>query len=63
MALLCRRLLLFTKNLPIPIREDAIAPGISEHTSMRADSSKGFLERPSSASTVTTTKSKLPMIV
>ncbi|XP_025211702.1 V-set and immunoglobulin domain-containing protein 2 [Theropithecus gelada] len=45
------------------LREDAMAPGISEHTSVRADSSKGFLERPSSASTVTTTKSKLPMIV
>ncbi|XP_003923605.1 V-set and immunoglobulin domain-containing protein 2 isoform X2 [Saimiri boliviensis] len=44
------------------LREDAVAPGISEHTS-RADSSKGLLERPSSASTVTTTKSKLPMVV
>ncbi|XP_012325635.2 V-set and immunoglobulin domain-containing protein 2 isoform X2 [Aotus nancymaae] len=44
------------------LREDAVAPGISEHT-LRADSSKGLLERPSSASTVTTTKSKLPMVV
>ncbi|XP_032140978.1 V-set and immunoglobulin domain-containing protein 2 isoform X2 [Sapajus apella] len=44
------------------LREDAVAPGVSEHTS-RADSSKGLLERPSSASTVTTTKSKLPMVV
>ncbi|XP_034521916.1 V-set and immunoglobulin domain-containing protein 2 isoform X2 [Ailuropoda melanoleuca] len=45
------------------IREDAIAPGISEHTSVRADSSKGLLERPPSANSVTTTKSKLPMVV
>ncbi|XP_062948547.1 V-set and immunoglobulin domain-containing protein 2 [Cynocephalus volans] len=45
------------------LREDAIAPGISEQTSVRADSSDGLLERPLSASTVTTTKSKLPMIV
>ncbi|XP_023447725.1 V-set and immunoglobulin domain-containing protein 2 [Dasypus novemcinctus] len=45
------------------LREDAIAPGISEPTSVRADSSNRLLERPASASTVTTTKSKLPMIV
>ncbi|KAF3823693.1 hypothetical protein GH733_007161 [Mirounga leonina] len=45
------------------IREDAIAPGISEQTSVRADSSKGLLERPPSANSVTTTKSKLPMVV
>ncbi|VCX40254.1 unnamed protein product [Gulo gulo] len=45
------------------IREDATAPGISEQTSVRADSSKGLLERPPSASSVTTTKSKLPMVV
>nr|KAF6468645.1 V-set and immunoglobulin domain containing 2 [Rousettus aegyptiacus] len=45
------------------LREDAIAPGISEQTSVRADSSSGLLERPPSASTVTTTKSKLPMVV
>ncbi|XP_017379557.1 V-set and immunoglobulin domain-containing protein 2 [Cebus imitator] len=44
------------------LREDAVAPGVSEHTS-RVDSSKGLLERPSSAGTVTTTKSKLPMVV
>ncbi|XP_030695879.1 V-set and immunoglobulin domain-containing protein 2 isoform X1 [Globicephala melas] len=45
------------------LREDATAPGISEQTSVRADSNSGLLERPSSASTVTTTKSKLPMLV
>lgn len=53
----------FTKNFLLSIREDAIAPGISEHTSVRADSSKGLLERPPSANSVTTTKSKLPMVV
>ncbi|XP_017534985.1 V-set and immunoglobulin domain-containing protein 2 isoform X3 [Manis javanica] len=45
------------------LREDAIAPGMSEQTSVRADSSNGLLERPHSASSVTTTKSKLPMVV
>ncbi|XP_003417480.1 V-set and immunoglobulin domain-containing protein 2 [Loxodonta africana] len=45
------------------LREDAIAPGVSEQTSMRANSSSGLLERPPSASTVTTTKSKLSMVV
>ncbi|XP_047734921.1 V-set and immunoglobulin domain-containing protein 2 isoform X2 [Prionailurus viverrinus] len=45
------------------IREDAIAPGISEQTSVRPDSSKGLLQRPPSSSSVTTTKSKLPMVV
>ncbi|XP_007950306.1 V-set and immunoglobulin domain-containing protein 2 [Orycteropus afer afer] len=45
------------------LREDAIAPGISEQTSVRDDSSNGLLETPSSASTVTTTKSKFPMVV
>ncbi|XP_025854778.2 V-set and immunoglobulin domain-containing protein 2 isoform X1 [Vulpes vulpes] len=45
------------------IREDALAPGISGQSSVRADSSKGFLERPPSASSATTTKSKLPMLV
>uniref|UniRef100_A0A8C0T779 Ig-like domain-containing protein n=1 Tax=Canis lupus familiaris TaxID=9615 RepID=A0A8C0T779_CANLF len=45
------------------IREDALAPGISGQTSVRADSSKGFLERPPSAGSATTTKSKLPMLV
>ncbi|KAM9764448.1 V-set and immunoglobulin domain-containing protein 2 [Dama dama] len=44
------------------LREDAMAPGISEQPSERADSSNGLLERPPSASTVTT-KSKLPMVV
>lgn len=53
----------FTKNLPLAIREDAIAPGMSEQTSVRADSSNGLLERPHSASSVTTTKSKLTMVV
>lgn len=52
-----------TKNVFMSIREDAIAPGISEQTSVRADSSSGLLERLPSASTVTTTKSKLPMVV
>ncbi|KAM9659860.1 V-set and immunoglobulin domain-containing protein 2 isoform 1-T1 [Trichechus inunguis] len=45
------------------LREDAIAPGISEQTSVGADSSSGLLERPPAASTVTTTKSKLSMVV
>ncbi|XP_004438476.1 PREDICTED: V-set and immunoglobulin domain-containing protein 2 [Ceratotherium simum simum] len=45
------------------LREDAIAPGISEQTSLRADSSSGLPERRPSASTVTTTKSKFPMAV
>ncbi|XP_016042573.1 V-set and immunoglobulin domain-containing protein 2 [Erinaceus europaeus] len=46
------------------LREDAVAPGISEQASARVDSGKGLLERPPSAgSTVTSTKSKLPMIV
>ncbi|XP_037363795.1 V-set and immunoglobulin domain-containing protein 2 [Talpa occidentalis] len=45
------------------LREDAISPGISEQTSMRGDCSNGLLERPPSASTVSTTKSKLPMVV
>ncbi|XP_045048745.2 V-set and immunoglobulin domain-containing protein 2 isoform X2 [Desmodus rotundus] len=45
------------------LREDAIAPGISEQTSVRADSSSGLLQKPLSASTMNTTKSKLPMAV
>uniref|UniRef100_H0XDV6 V-set and immunoglobulin domain-containing protein 2 n=2 Tax=Otolemur garnettii TaxID=30611 RepID=H0XDV6_OTOGA len=45
------------------LREDATAPGISEQTSVRADPSIGLLEKAPSASTVTTTKSKLPMVV
>ncbi|KAB1254746.1 V-set and immunoglobulin domain-containing protein 2 [Camelus dromedarius] len=45
------------------LREDAVAPGVSEQTSVRADSSKGLLDSAPSASTVTTTKSKLPTIV
>lgn len=45
------------------LREDAIAPGMSEQTSVRADYSNGLLERPHSASSVTTTKSKIPMVV
>ncbi|KAM5226287.1 V-set and immunoglobulin domain-containing protein 2 isoform 2-T2 [Hipposideros larvatus] len=45
------------------LREDAMAPGISKQTSVRDDSSNELLERPPSASTVTTTKSKLPMVV
>ncbi|KAG8522301.1 V-set and immunoglobulin domain-containing protein 2, partial [Galemys pyrenaicus] len=45
------------------LREDAIAPGISEQPSSRADCSKGLLERPPSASTASTTKSKLSMVV
>ncbi|XP_036715788.1 V-set and immunoglobulin domain-containing protein 2 [Balaenoptera musculus] len=45
------------------LREDATAPGIYEQTSVRADSNNGLLERPPSASTVTTAKSKLPMVV
>lgn len=53
----------FTKDVLISVREDAVAPGLSEQTSVRADSSRGLLERPPSASTVTTTKSKLPMVV
>ncbi|KAI4553106.1 hypothetical protein MJT46_016400 [Ovis ammon polii x Ovis aries] len=43
-------------------REDAVAPGVSEQPLESEDSSNGLLERPSSASTVTT-KSKLPMVV
>nr|KAF6404383.1 V-set and immunoglobulin domain containing 2 [Molossus molossus] len=45
------------------LREDAIAPGISEQTSMKADSSNGLLEKPLSAITVKATKSNLPMVV
>ncbi|KAM4828397.1 V-set and immunoglobulin domain-containing protein 2 [Thomomys bottae] len=45
------------------LREDAVAPGISEQVSAKADSSKGLLERSPSASTATTTKSKLSMVV
>ncbi|XP_054988170.1 V-set and immunoglobulin domain-containing protein 2 [Sorex araneus] len=45
------------------LREDAMAPGISEHASAKPDSSRGLLERSPSASTVSTTKSKLPMVV
>uniref|UniRef100_A0A8C5LJF1 V-set and immunoglobulin domain-containing protein 2 n=1 Tax=Jaculus jaculus TaxID=51337 RepID=A0A8C5LJF1_JACJA len=44
------------------LREDATAPGVSEQTSMRADYSKGLLERSPSASTLTA-KSKLSMVV
>ncbi|KAI4561664.1 hypothetical protein MJG53_016718 [Ovis ammon polii x Ovis aries] len=44
------------------LREDAVAPGVSEQPLESEDSSNGLLERPSSASTVTT-KSKLPMVV
>ncbi|XP_055970796.1 V-set and immunoglobulin domain-containing protein 2 [Sorex fumeus] len=45
------------------LREDAMAPGISERPSAKPDSSRGLLERSPSASTVSTTKSKLPMVV
>lgn len=45
------------------LREDAIAPGISEQTSLRADPSNGLLEKPLSDATVKTTKSKLPVVV
>ncbi|XP_047374985.1 V-set and immunoglobulin domain-containing protein 2 [Sciurus carolinensis] len=45
------------------LREDAMAPGIFEQSSMKVDSSKGLLERSPSTSTMTTTKSKLPMVV
>uniref|UniRef100_A0A5F9C0V9 V-set and immunoglobulin domain-containing protein 2 n=1 Tax=Oryctolagus cuniculus TaxID=9986 RepID=A0A5F9C0V9_RABIT len=45
------------------LRVDAVAPGISEQTSLPADASTGLLERSPSASTVTTTKSRLPMLV
>ncbi|XP_069869627.1 V-set and immunoglobulin domain-containing protein 2-like isoform X1 [Dipodomys merriami] len=45
------------------LREDAVAPGMSEQASVKADSSKGLLERSPSASTATTTKSKLSMVV
>ncbi|XP_023557217.1 V-set and immunoglobulin domain-containing protein 2 isoform X1 [Octodon degus] len=54
------------------LREDAVAPGISEQASPKADSRKGLLERSlsassatttKSASTETTTKSRLPMII
>lgn len=53
----------FTKHVLISIREDAIAPGISEQTSLRADPSNGLLEKPLSDATVKTTKSKLPVAV
>lgn len=53
----------FTENVFTSIREDAMAPGISEQTSVRDDSSNELLERPPAASTVTTTKSKLTMVV
>lgn len=55
--------LVFTKNVFISLREDAVAPGISEQTSVRADSSNGLLEKPLSAITVKATKSNLPMVV
>ncbi|KAM8818086.1 V-set and immunoglobulin domain-containing protein 2 isoform 3-T3 [Rhynchonycteris naso] len=42
---------------------DAIAPGISEQISLRADSNNGLLEKSPSASTVKTNNSKLPMVV
>ncbi|XP_036990036.2 V-set and immunoglobulin domain-containing protein 2 [Artibeus jamaicensis] len=45
------------------LREDAIAPGISEQTPVRADSNSGLLEKPLSASTMKTTKSQLPVAV
>ncbi|XP_006892865.1 PREDICTED: V-set and immunoglobulin domain-containing protein 2 [Elephantulus edwardii] len=45
------------------LREDALAPGISQQTSAPASSGTGLLQRPLSASTVATTKSKLPMVV
>uniref|UniRef100_A0A8C8TD84 V-set and immunoglobulin domain containing 2 n=1 Tax=Peromyscus maniculatus bairdii TaxID=230844 RepID=A0A8C8TD84_PERMB len=44
------------------LREDATAPGVSDQASVRADSSKGLLEKSPSTSTVTT-KSKLSMVV
>ncbi|KAF6083514.1 V-set and immunoglobulin domain containing 2 [Phyllostomus discolor] len=44
------------------LREDAMAPGVSEQTSVRADSNSGLPEKPLSASTMKT-KSKLPMAV
>ncbi|XP_037697774.1 V-set and immunoglobulin domain-containing protein 2 [Choloepus didactylus] len=43
--------------------EDAMAPRISEQTSVKAKSRNGLLERTPSASTVTTTKSKFPTVV
>uniref|UniRef100_A0A8C6H7P4 V-set and immunoglobulin domain containing 2 n=1 Tax=Mus spicilegus TaxID=10103 RepID=A0A8C6H7P4_MUSSI len=45
------------------LREDATAPGVFEQASMRADHSKELLEKSPCASTVTTTKSKLSMVV
>lgn len=53
----------FTKNALVSVREDAMAPGLSEQSPVRTDSSSGLLERPPSASTVSTTKAKLPMVV
>ncbi|XP_051012152.1 V-set and immunoglobulin domain-containing protein 2 [Acomys russatus] len=45
------------------LREDATAPGVSEQASMKAYYSQGLLDKSASASTVTTTKSKLSMVV
>ncbi|GAB1294041.1 V-set and immunoglobulin domain-containing protein 2 [Apodemus speciosus] len=45
------------------LREDATAPGVFEQAPVRADYSKGLLDKSPSASTVTTTKSKLSMVV
>ncbi|KAM9038329.1 V-set and immunoglobulin domain-containing protein 2 [Sarcophilus harrisii] len=45
------------------LREDAKAPGVYDSLPRRGNSDVGLLERSPSASTVTTTKSKLPMIV
>lgn len=55
--------LVFTKNVFVSIREDATAPGISEQTSARADSSNELLEKPLSATPVKATKSNFPMVV
>lgn len=50
-------------TLLVSFREDATAPGVSEQASLRASYSKGLLEKSPPASTVTTTKSKLSMVV
>ncbi|XP_027733385.1 V-set and immunoglobulin domain-containing protein 2 isoform X2 [Vombatus ursinus] len=45
------------------LREDAKAPGVYDSLPRRGNTDVGLLERSPSASTVTTTKSKLPMVV
>ncbi|XP_049634317.1 V-set and immunoglobulin domain-containing protein 2 [Suncus etruscus] len=45
------------------LREDAVAPGISEPAPAKPDPSSGLLERRLSTSTLTSTKSKLAMVV